>query len=70
VDAHLNAARATTDIEARKAEYQKAAEIYLADRQRIYLYHQNWFWALSSKVKGFKPHPDGMIRLEGVSVSK
>jgi len=25
---------------------------------------------LSSKVKGFKPHPDGMIRLEGVSVSK
>ncbi len=70
VDAHLNAARTTTDVEARKAEYQKAAEIYLADRQRIYLYHQNWFWALSSKVKGFKPHPDGMIRLEGVSVSK
>ena len=31
VDAHLNAARTTTDLEARKAEYQKAAEIYLAD---------------------------------------
>ena len=70
VDAHLNAARTTTDIEARKAEYRQAAEIYLADRQRIYLYHQNWFWALSSQVKGFKPHPDGMIRLEGVSVTK
>ena len=37
----------------------EGSEIYLADRQRIYLYHPKWFWALSSKVKGFKPHPDG-----------
>ena len=70
VDAHLNAARTTNDLEARKAEYRQAAELYLADHERIYLYHQNWFWSLSSKVKGFKPHPDGMIRLEGVSVAK
>ena len=49
---------------------EKAAELYLADHERIYLYHQNWFWSLSSKVTGFKPHPDGMIRLEGVSVAK
>ncbi|EWY36230.1 ABC transporter substrate-binding protein [Skermanella stibiiresistens SB22] len=70
VDQHLNAARTTTDTAARKAEYAKAADLYLAARQRIYLYHQNWFWAMTSKLKGFKPHPDGMIRLENVSLGK
>ena len=60
----------TTDAEARKAEYAKAAELYLADRQRIYMYHQNWFWAMTAALEGFKPHPDGMIRLEGVSLKK
>ena len=70
VDEHLNAARTTTDAEARKAEYAKAAELYLADRQRIYMYHQNWFWAMTAALEGFKPHPDGMIRLEGVSLKK
>ena len=28
------------------------------------------FWGMSEKVAGFQPHPDGLIRLQGVSVSK
>jgi len=70
VDKHLNAARSVNDPKARLAEYEKAAQLYLADRQRIYLYHQTWLWAHTDKLSGFKPHPDGLLRLENVSLAK
>lgn len=66
VDALLDGARTSTDIEARKASYDAAREILEESLPIIYLYHQVWMWALDSKVEGFTAYPDGMIRLENV----
>jgi peptide/nickel transport system substrate-binding protein len=67
-DGILNRARAVTGIVARKALYRELADVYLTDRPHIVLYHLKWLWALSKKVSGFAPAPDGLIRLRGVTV--
>ncbi|TQE99172.1 MAG: ABC transporter substrate-binding protein [Spiribacter salinus] len=67
VDQLLNDARTTTDQAERKALYDQAQDILSADRPIVYLYHQNWIWALDASIEGFTPYPDGMIRLEGVT---
>jgi peptide/nickel transport system substrate-binding protein len=69
VDAALDAARRTGDFEERYTYYEEAAEHYLADRPRIYLYHRKWFWGLTDRLEGFVPYPDGMIRPQGMSLS-
>ncbi len=70
VDAELNAARRVYDSAKRKAHYD-AAEIQLrTDLPLIYLYYQPWIWAMSSKLQGFTPSPDGMIRLGGVKLAR
>lgn len=70
VDAELNAARQVYDPAKRKAHYD-AAEVQLrTDLPLLYLYYQPWIWAMSSKLQGFTPSPDGMIRLGGVKLAK
>ena len=68
VDRLLNEARTSTDPDVRKQSYDAARAILAEELPLIYLYHQTWIWALSDAVQGFTPYPDGMIRLEGVSV--
>ncbi len=68
LDKDLAAARATTDPAARAKLYAQAADIYLADRPELVLYHFKWMWGLSRKVTGFVPNPDGLIRLAGMKV--
>ncbi|MBM3598474.1 MAG: ABC transporter substrate-binding protein [Alphaproteobacteria bacterium] len=68
LDGLLERAQQVTDLAERKALYRQAAEIYLADRPHMILYHLKWFWGVSRKVDGFQPHPDGLIRVTGVSV--
>lgn len=70
VDEMLNNARASTDFDARKVEYDNARDILAQDMPIVYLYHQTWIWALDDGLKGFTPYPDGMIRLEGVTLEK
>jgi len=67
VDQLLNDARTTTDQAERKAMYDQALDILSVDQPIVYLYHQNWIWALDASIEGFTPYPDGMIRLEGVT---
>ena len=69
VDELLNRARTSTDLAARKADYDAALAILSEDLPIIYLYHQTWLWALDDSISGFTPYPDGMIRLGGVSKS-
>lgn len=69
VDELLNAARVTNDTAERKRAYAKAVEITNQDRPIIYLYHQKWFWGMTSGLEGFVPSPDGMIRLQGVRLA-
>jgi peptide/nickel transport system substrate-binding protein len=40
------------------------------DRPLIYLYHLGWLYGLDAKVQGLTLYPDGMLRLEGVSVTE
>ncbi|WP_428641549.1 ABC transporter substrate-binding protein [Roseibium sp.] len=68
VDALLDAARQSTDPEVRKAKYDAARDILINDLPIVYLYHPTWIWALSGKLDGFTPYPDGMIRLENVAL--
>uniref|UniRef100_A0A9E7ZQR7 ABC transporter substrate-binding protein n=1 Tax=Bosea sp. NBC_00436 TaxID=2969620 RepID=A0A9E7ZQR7_9HYPH len=67
LDTILAKARSLGDVEARKAEYAKAMAILLKDLPIVYLYHSQWIFAHSSALTGFKPAPDGIIRLTNVS---
>jgi len=66
VDRELEAARAAGNPAERLAHYTKVAEHILADRPIIYLWHGKWLYAMSAKLAGFVPHPDGLIRPQGL----
>ncbi len=70
VDDLLNGARTSNDVAERKANYDAALAILAEDMPIIYLYHQTWLWAMTTKLDGFVAYPDGMIRLQGVSLSE
>lgn len=70
VDTLLNEARTVPDVVARKAIYDKARTILSKDSHNIYLYYQPWPFVLAKNVQGFKAYPDGMIRLQGVTLAK
>jgi peptide/nickel transport system substrate-binding protein len=70
VDRHLNEARRTTDPAARKESYDAAQAILQEDLPIVYLFHENWIWALDDAVEGFVPSPDGMIRLQDVRLAE
>ncbi len=65
----LARARGVTDVAQRQALYRQLVDIYLADRPHIMLYHAKWLWALSDKVSGFTPTPDGLIRPQGMTLA-
>jgi peptide/nickel transport system substrate-binding protein len=65
----LARARGVTDVAQRQALYRQLVDIYLTDRPHIILYHAKWLWALSDKVSGFTPTPDGLIRPQGMTLA-
>ncbi|MBV8121888.1 MAG: ABC transporter substrate-binding protein, partial [Alphaproteobacteria bacterium] len=68
VDRELDAARTLETRADRLAHYRIAAEHILQDLPIIYLYHQKWLWAFSTKLSGFAPLPDGLIRPQGLRI--
>ena len=68
VDKLLDQARTVSDPAARKALYDQAQAILLADLPQLYLYAEPRLFAITRKLHGFVPHPDGLIRLQGVSL--
>ncbi len=70
VDGWLDQARLVTDVKARAALYGKVAEQSDKDLPLIYLYVPKNIVAMSTKISGFDPVPDGMIRLQGLSMGK
>lgn len=69
LDAALASARSTTDADQRAKFYKQAADIYLAARPAVFLYHFRWFWGVSQKLEGLVPYPDGIIRLQGMRLA-
>ena len=61
-------ARAATDPAARKAIYEKLAAKFLADGWIFYLYHPQYLIAHTDRLEGFKPMPDGLLRVIGVKL--
>ncbi|QBF32664.1 ABC transporter substrate-binding protein [Thalassococcus sp. S3] len=70
VDELLDAARISTDATERKESYDAARDILIDEAPLVYLYHQTWIWAHTAALQGFTPYPDGMIRLEGVTLQE
>jgi peptide/nickel transport system substrate-binding protein len=68
VDKLLNEARIVNDEGKRKQLYDAAQEILQQDLPIIYTYYQPWPFVHVKKLEGFKPYPDGMIRLKGVKL--
>ncbi|MCQ0971116.1 ABC transporter substrate-binding protein [Paracoccus sp. TK19116] len=69
VDSLLNEARQTNDPTARAELYKQAGAIIAQDRPLIYLYHLAWLYGISDKVQNLTLYPDGMLRLENVTVA-
>jgi peptide/nickel transport system substrate-binding protein len=68
VDHELDAGRAVDARANRLAHYQNVAEHILRDLPIIYLYHGKFLYATSTKLSGFIPYPDGLIRPQGLQV--
>ncbi len=68
LDAALDAGAAAPDAAGRAAAYRHAGDLWMADLAYLPLYHLTWFWGLSSKVAGFTPRPDGLVRPIGLSL--
>lgn len=69
LDKLLDAARAASSAEERKKLYEEATGIVLSARSRIYLYHRKWFVAYTNRLQGFSQVPDGLIRVQGLSLN-
>jgi peptide/nickel transport system substrate-binding protein len=70
LDALLDQAAATIDRDQRVSLYRQAAAIYLNDRPYLFLYHYTWLWGAGTRLAGFIPYPDGVIRLRGVHLDE
>jgi peptide/nickel transport system substrate-binding protein len=66
VDKALDDARLISDPAKRKAIYEKATKILLNEGSIIYFIHRKVLIAQTTKVEGFVPVPDGLVRVVGL----
>jgi peptide/nickel transport system substrate-binding protein len=64
----LAEARATPDPAIRKAKYEDAVALLAAEVPIVYLYHPRSIFGLSARLHGLRVFPDGIIRLDGVTL--
>jgi peptide/nickel transport system substrate-binding protein len=69
-DAALDTARTLTDPAARVAQYATFMQQERKDLPIMYLYHPVNIVGMSAKLSGFRPVPDGIIRLQGMSIGR
>jgi peptide/nickel transport system substrate-binding protein len=70
VEALLTRAAAASDPAVRADLYAQAAAIWMADAPTLFIYHPKLFFGYSSAVQGFTPFPDGLVRLDGVTLAE
>jgi peptide/nickel transport system substrate-binding protein len=66
VDSLLDAARSTSNLQGRTADYQKVQQIIGQDAPYIFIYHGVAVQATSSKLKNFTLLPTGILLFTGV----
>jgi peptide/nickel transport system substrate-binding protein len=69
VDEILNKSRTARDPAERRKSYEQLAAIVLKDRPIVYLFHRHWLWAYTTKLSGFRPMPDGLVRVQGLRMN-
>ena len=69
VDTSLDQARAAIDPAQRRALYAKAWEVEGRDLPIIYLWTPRYIFGHTAKLAGFQTMPDGLLRLQGVSLA-
>jgi peptide/nickel transport system substrate-binding protein len=67
VDEALDGARLVTDPSARQAIYAKMVDQTRKDMPIVYLYNPVNIVGMTKRLTGFRPVPDGMIRLQGLA---
>jgi peptide/nickel transport system substrate-binding protein len=67
-DKAFEAARLITDPAQRKAIYEKLTGTILKDEPIIYLYHRKLLIAHTTKLEGYRPMPDGLVRVVGLKL--
>jgi len=68
VDKGFEDARLTTDPAQRKAIYEKVTAQVLKDDPIIYLYHRKLLIAHTTRLEGYRPMPDGLVRVIGLKL--
>jgi peptide/nickel transport system substrate-binding protein len=68
VDKLLNEARTYSEPAKRKAVYEKVAKILLDEGHIVYVYHRKALIAHTTKLEGFVPMPDGLVRVVGLKL--
>jgi peptide/nickel transport system substrate-binding protein len=68
VDKALDDARLVTELAQRKAIYEKMTKSILEDEPVIYLYHRKNLIAHTTRLEGYKPMPDGLVRVVGLKL--
>jgi peptide/nickel transport system substrate-binding protein len=69
-DKLLELGRNLTDIEARRVVYQQVWEALRRDLPITYLFSPRNIVAMTAKLNGFRPVPDGLIRVQGLEMTK
>ena len=61
-------ARLISDPAQRRAIYEKATAAVLRDEPIVYLYHRKLLIAHTTKLEGYRPMPDGLVRVVGLKL--
>jgi peptide/nickel transport system substrate-binding protein len=67
-DKALDDARLVTDLAQRKAIYEKLAKVEMEDEPILYIFHNRILIAHTTKLEGYKPMPDGLVRVIGLKL--
>jgi peptide/nickel transport system substrate-binding protein len=70
VDKLLEEGRALTDQAKRRPVYAQVFQQVRQDLPLSYLYNARNIGAMTTKLQGFRPVPDGMVRLQGLEMAK
>ena len=70
IDAWHQEARAASDPAVRKAVYAKITAKYLAEGSMVYLYHPQMLIAHVDRLEGYRPMPDGLVRVIGLKLKQ
>jgi peptide/nickel transport system substrate-binding protein len=68
VEKELDLSRTVADPAERLKHYEAIAAKAAKDEPNIYLFHRKWIYAHSPKLSGFTPIPDGLIRVNGLTL--